>query len=90
MANSKSHLYAGSTGGSNSGHYDWSLIEEKYINTHEVITILREPVNRAISHFNYAKLQKWTTEDYKNKTLADFLKNPAEMMKMRERITIQK
>ena len=79
-----SHLYAGTD------HFDWSYIEEKYNKTHEIITMFRDPVDRAISHFEYVKLQKWTSDDYKNKNLSDFLANPEEMMNMRNRILEKK
>ena len=52
--------------------------------------MFRDPVDRAISHFEYVKLQKWTSDDYKNKNLADFLANPEEMMNMRNRILKKK
>jgi hypothetical protein len=43
-------------------HFDWSAIEKMGTvgETVEVVTMLREPVARAISHFYYAKGAAWT------------------------------
>ena len=40
-------------------HFDWSWIEENYPENH-VITVFRDPTERAFSHFNYMKTQTWT------------------------------
>jgi len=40
-------------------HFDWSYIMDRYP-TGEVVTMLREPVSRAVSHFNFMKKLSWT------------------------------
>lgn len=40
-------------------HFDWTYIMERFP-TGEVVTMLREPVSRAVSHFNFMKKLSWT------------------------------
>ena len=35
--------------------------EEKEIQNYEVVTLLRDPIERAISHFNFIKTQSWVS-----------------------------
>ena len=64
-------------------HFDWSVVE-----AHSgvwPITILRHPVDRAISHFNFMKTLKWTRNDklFQQSSLGDFLAEPRLMKKYR-------
>ena len=36
-------------------HFDWSYIDKRFGPDANVLTIFRHPIDRAISHFNYAK-----------------------------------
>jgi len=69
-------------------HFDWSGMtnwaEEKKIDNYEVVTLLRDPIQRAISHFNFIKTQSWVSEEYKKTSLEDYLNNPAMMMDYRD------
>ena len=40
-------------------HFDWTYIMDRFP-TGEVVTMLREPVSRAVSHFNFMKKLSWT------------------------------
>ena len=40
-------------------HFDWTYIMERFP-TGDVVTMLREPVSRAVSHFNFMKKLSWT------------------------------
>ena len=65
-------------------HFDWSMVEE-YTEGTIPITILRHPVDRAISHFNFMKTLKWTRNDQKfqSLSLSEFLSMPKLMRKYR-------
>ena len=41
--------------------FDWSLIDQKYP-TENVVTLFREPVGRAVSHFYFMKTEDRATE----------------------------
>ena len=53
-------------------HFDWAGLEhwtaEKKITQFEVVTLLRDPIQRAISHFNFIKTQSWVSGKALNST----------------------
>ena len=64
-------------------HFDWSYIE-KYDNPY-VLTILRHPVKRTISHFYFAKNLSWTKDHrIRKQTLSEYLDDPESMLETRE------
>ena len=65
-------------------HFDWSVIDDwKTKHDYEIITLLRNPVDRAISHFHYIKTQSWVSPDFRQMTLEDFVKDPEALMNYR-------
>ena len=40
-------------------HFDWSYIQTHYAND-DVVTLLRDPADRAISHFHFMQKLSWT------------------------------
>lgn len=40
-------------------HFDWSYIQTHYPND-DVVTLLRDPADRAISHFHFMQKLSWT------------------------------
>ena len=68
-------------------HWDWTLpseIRNRSPDKHyEVITILRNPIDRAISHFNFIKNQNWVGDDMKNAKIDDFVNNKTLLMAYR-------
>ena len=38
--------------------------KEKEIKKYEVVTLLRDPIERAISHFNFIKTQSWVSAGF--------------------------
>ena len=46
-------------------HFDWpgmtNWATENQIGNYEVVTLLRNPIQRAISHFNFIKTQSWVS-----------------------------
>ena len=65
-------------------HFDWSVVKE-YTKGTVPITILRHPIDRAISHFNFMKTLKWTRNDqsFQSASLSEFLFSPKMMQKYR-------
>ena len=65
-------------------HFDWSYIDKRFGLDANVLTIFRHPIDRAISHFNYAKRYFWT-EEMKNRyqTMEQYLNDIALMHKTR-------
>ena len=66
-------------------HFDWSVIDDLKSKKHdyEIVTMLRNPVDRAISHFYYIKTQSWVSPDFRQMTLADFVRDPEALMNYR-------
>ena len=54
-------------------HFDWSGMvnwaQEKAIHNYEVVTLLRDPIQRAISHFNFIKTQSWVSGGFHSKAI---------------------
>ena len=64
-------------------HFDWSYIEERYP-AEMVVTLLREPISRAISHFDYMKTLSWTKGmPIRTQNMDQFLHDPASMLDCR-------
>ena len=53
-------------------HYDWSYLERWFkISEVDTFTMLRDPVDRAISHFNFHRLMvKNSNDTFANMTLS--------------------
>ncbi len=69
-----------------SKHYEWSYIEEIQKQGVKVapLVMLRHPVQRAISHFHFAKTLAWTKGmEIRKLSLSEYLKNPKEMLNTR-------
>ena len=69
-----------------SQHYDWSHIQQMQDRDIKVapLVMLRHPVQRAISHFHFAKTLSWTRGmEIRKLSLSDYLKNPKEMLNTR-------
>lgn len=65
-------------------HFDWSAIESLPPKTTDVITMLRNPVNRAVSHYYFARTLSWTRgRPIRNMTLTEYLQDKAEMLQTR-------
>ena len=61
-------------------HFDWSYIDKRFGFDANVLTMFRHPIDRAISHFNYAKRFFWTEEmKIRGPTMEDYL-NDLELM----------
>ncbi|CAG5099810.1 Oidioi.mRNA.OKI2018_I69.XSR.g16697.t1.cds [Oikopleura dioica] len=61
-------------------HFDWTYVEERYPSG-EVVTMLREPVSRAISHFHFMKKLSWTKGmAIRQQSIDQFLDDPVSMM----------
>ena len=57
-------------------HFDWTIIEKAEREGHTVapILLLRNPVERLVSHFCYAKTRQWSGDNkFQNQTLIEFL-----------------
>ncbi len=69
-----------------SKHYDWSYIQDIQKQGVKVapLVMLRHPVQRAISHFHFAKTLAWTKGmKIRTLSLSEYLKNPKEMLNTR-------
>mmetsp|Transcript_5253 Transcript_5253/g.9651 ORF Transcript_5253/g.9651 Transcript_5253/m.9651 type:complete len:357 (+) Transcript_5253:114-1184(+) len=55
-------------------HFDWSYIDSLSTKV-DVITMLRNPVERAVSHFSSAQLWMKQLQHFRNLTLGDYLHN---------------
>lgn len=65
-------------------HFDWSLIETLPQDTTDVITVLRDPVKRAVSHFYYARTLPWTQKLHiRDLNLTEYLHDKSEMLRTR-------
>ena len=61
-------------------HFDWSYINHYYPNDN-VLTILRDPVERAVSHFEFMKRLPWTSKmAIRHQSIGQFLLDPESMM----------
>lgn len=68
-------------------HFDWTRIEKIHTTSRlNVVTILRHPVSRAISHFHFAKRLGWTAQHpiFRDERLDEFLKDPQTMLEIRD------
>ena len=64
-------------------HFDWSYIEEKFPDE-QIVTLLREPVSRAVSHFDFMKSLSWTKGlPIRSQNMSQFLKDPVSMLDCR-------
>ena len=65
-------------------HFDWSYIERVFGTNVNVLTILRHPVDRAISHFNFAKRLPWTKGmKIRDQTISEYLNDAKSMHETR-------
>ena len=69
-------------------HFDWTVIDQMRLRytpaVIDVITLLRHPVDRAVSHFNFVKRDKgWATKLLSGVTIDQFLDNIDLMMEIR-------
>ena len=64
-------------------HFDWSWFESSLHADGEMLTILRNPVKRAISHFFYAKDRKVFGKNHAEITLDAFFSDVKMMMENR-------
>lgn len=68
-------------------HFDWTLINQMtYYEKVDVLTLLRNPTSRSISHFHYAKKLPWTEEFpvFRNESLDEYLHDPKTMLQTRD------
>ena len=66
-------------------HFDWSYIDKRFGFDVKVLTILRHPVDRAISHFNFAKTCAWTKGmKMRNQTMTEYLDDAESMLETRK------
>ena len=65
-------------------HFDWSGMTdwatENQIDDYEVVTLLRDPIQRAISHFNFIKSQSWVSDA--QKPIIEFVNHIANLTKL--------
>ena len=65
-------------------HFDYSYVAMAPSPQPEVLVLLRHPVARAISHFNFAKTLSWTAgRKLRDMSLAEYLNDPQEMLETR-------
>ena len=65
-------------------HFDWSYIDKRFGLDANVFTIFRHPVDRAISHFNYAKRLAWTEGmKIRGQTMEEYLNDLDSMLETR-------
>ena len=65
-------------------HFDWSYIDKNFGLDAKVLTIFRHPVDRAISHFNYAKRTPWTDGmKIRGQTMEEYLNDFDSMLETR-------
>jgi len=63
-------------------HFDWSYVDT--LKDASVITMLREPVSRAVSHFHFAKTLGWTRGlPMRHQTLTEYFKDPQGLLDSR-------
>ena len=65
-------------------HFDWSYIESVEKSDHpQVLASLRDPVDRAVSHFYYIQLQDFTRNlRMRNQSFSEFIRDPLSMMEV--------
>ena len=65
-------------------HFDWSVVEQwKAKHDYQIVTLLRDPVDRAISHFHFIKSQPWVSPDFRQMNLEQFVRSPKALMETR-------
>ena len=57
---------------------EWAT--ENQIDDYEVVTLLRDPIQRAISHFNFIKSQSWVSDA--QKPIIEFVNHIANLTKL--------
>lgn len=66
-------------------HFDWSFINELPRQNTDVITMLRNPVSRAVSHFYFSKNRRWTQMlKMRRMKLGEYLQDKEAMMQSRD------
>jgi hypothetical protein len=66
-------------------HFDWSYIDKLPFNRTDVITMLRDPVSRAVSHFYFSQQLAWTAnKKIRNMRLGEYLQDKQELMQTRD------
>jgi hypothetical protein len=83
LANQAGYAYIGHK------HFDWSYVEKKYGTVGkdvEVVTILRQPVARAISHYYFTKRLKWVESSpyFVKQNLTEFLHDRHALLEFRD------
>lgn len=64
-------------------HFDWSGVEK--LKNPEVVVLLRDPVSRAVSHFYFSRLLRWTKAlAIRNQTLSEYLHDCQSMLDTRD------
>ena len=68
-----------------STHYDFSFIEDDVVKGRLLpVAVLRHPVDRAISHFYFARTLSWTAGNpIRTETLEEYLDDPQTMLETR-------
>ena len=58
-------------------HFDWNLILQNYPNTSRVVTMIRDPVERIISNFEFSKQLPWSQniKNYSETTFSEYIKD---------------
>ena len=65
-------------------HFDWSVVDHmKAKHDYQVVTLLRNPVDRAISHFHFIKSQPWVSREFLKMNLEQFVRDPQALMDYR-------
>jgi hypothetical protein len=65
-------------------HFDWAYIVKLPQDKIDVITMLRHPVARAVSHFYYAKPQPWTVgTELRSISLHEYLQGASHLLRSR-------
>lgn len=68
-------------------HYDWTVIQKLKSKgmTVKVLTLLRDPIKRMISHFYFSKTLGWTKgKDIRHQNFSDYLNDTASMLDTRD------
>ena len=65
-------------------HFDWSYIDKTFGFDANVLTIFRHPIDRAISHFNFAKRLAWTKGmKIRDQSIEEYLNDVESMLETR-------
>eukprot|EP00538_Stauroneis_constricta_P011455 CAMPEP_0119565066 /NCGR_PEP_ID=MMETSP1352-20130426/28890_1 /TAXON_ID=265584 /ORGANISM="Stauroneis constricta, Strain CCMP1120" /LENGTH=358 /DNA_ID=CAMNT_0007613909 /DNA_START=43 /DNA_END=1116 /DNA_ORIENTATION=+ len=68
-------------------HFDWSRMDgyDARNKPYDVVTVIREPVARTISHFYYFRQQRYCPDDIKMMTFNDWMLNSTKEILLRQR-----